>query len=187
MTWLPKDYSFTIPAHHTPQTAAAIGFRDYGGADRSTAVDGAGRRYRSCCAWKDKTKLIAGEVEFGSRIFVEQPGGAYVEVVYWDATHPFCKGRGEINTQGDYDFVIDESGADSVGHIPGWVDVTPGLSRPPITVEAGTPIYQLYLGQYASDAELHSPPGEYVRINKQLLALRQLVAILETQGIIQRG
>jgi hypothetical protein len=161
--------------------------RQYGGADRSTAVDGSGRRFRACCAWKDKTKLIAGEVEFGSRIFGEQPDGSYAEVIYWGNGRPFCQGRGEINCQGDYDFVIDGSGVDSIGPIPGWVDPIVGPRSGHITVESGTPIYQLYLGEYTSDAEVLGKPGLYVRLNKLLLALRQVVAILETTGIIQKG
>jgi hypothetical protein len=188
MTWLPEGYSLTPPPHAvTLADVQPIPNRQYGGADRSTAVDGSGRRFRACCAWKAKNLLRSDEVEFGSRIFAEQPDGSYKEVIYWGAGRPFCQGRGEINTQGDYDFVIDQSGVDSIGPIPGWVDAVSGPRGATITVESGTPIYQLYLGEYTSDAEVLGKPGLYVRLNKLLLALRQIVAILETTGVIRKG
>jgi hypothetical protein len=185
MTWLPEGYSLDPPAGATLAEVLPLPDKQYGGADRSTAVDGSGRRFRACCAWKAKNLLRSDEVEFGSRIFGEQPDGSYVEVIYWGNGRPFCQGRGEINVQGDYDFVIDQSGVDSIGPIPGWVPIRQTFTA--IGVESGTPIYQLYLGEYLSDAQLMSPPGMYVRFNKLLLALRQVVAILETTGVIHKG
>jgi hypothetical protein len=121
-SWLPTGYSWPSPEELV--TAEAMpGYGEYGGATRSTAVDGNSIRYRACCANGPVGAYPLRPVKFGFSIFAELPDHSWREVAYWTANGsvPFCTGRGSINPQGDWIAVINENGNDTFGKIPGWV------------------------------------------------------------------
>lgn len=157
MTWLPDGYSFTPQAEDLPDVLSvpAPGYEEYGGSTRTTAVDGAGKRYRACNAWGP-----TGPVRFMFRIFEEQPDGSYRERQYWGTNGRVpCRGRGSINVQGEYIAVVDESGIDDLGPIPGWVPragnyvvAEGGVVRLHVGALVGATVKELDLSRFGSNA-----------------------------------
>lgn len=177
----PSDWELA-PKTTAKVTAEAGSFLPYGGADFSSVVDAAGHLFFAA--------------------FAKPPNGEYAFYIFKDGVplplSPRPIGRGQIQPQFrvvgglltiSYTYIAGTNGVPQRGDVPQFQAFTVGGGggSAPITIPATSPLWQVYTGEYKSDAELQSAPGLFVRFNKLKDGLLSLVHELMAAGVIVRG
>lgn len=145
--------------------ASVPGYDLYGGATITRVIDGAGAEWIGCTARR------LSDSRFGFTLFRNG-----VEVEY----QPFCAARGTISEDGHW--IAFNGKLYYSGPIPGFVPL-PNNARPPVVIPPNGAIDNLYDGVYVP-ADFDTPAEIALRVQKQLDALQELVALLKKAGVL---
>lgn len=140
------------------------GYEGYGGATITRVIDGAGAEWIGCCAKHNGL--------FGFYVF---KNGVNVPI------SPFCSGRGSIERNGTW--IAWESSTHHTGALPGFVPLPSGGESPPVPIPNGGALASLYTGVYVA-ADFDTPAETATRVQKQLDAIQELVALLQAAGVL---
>jgi hypothetical protein len=176
------------PAHAraAARTPEAGEFLAYGGADFSSTHDAAGHLFFAA--------------------FAKPPNGEYAFYIFKDGQplplSPRPVGRGQIQPEFRmvggalhivYTYIAGTNGVPMGGDVPSFAPIVVplgggGAARPPVVIPADSAAWQVWDGQYASDAEVMSPPARlFGRLNIIKNAYLALLGALVKSGAIVKG
>jgi hypothetical protein len=187
MTTLPNGYTFQPPHGAEPSIVApgtGNGWTTYSNPP-AQATDAAGRVFRGVLCFKQATGKLHYIVflpnEGGRVVWESEPdsGSANLDNSFGQPLKVVRNTQQGKNTPTD-DAIVPE-------YTPFALPQGGAANLPSVTLAGDNPIFQLYQGEYKSDQEVLGVPGLFVRLNKLLAGLREVVQVLVRLGLVKRA